>query len=1235
MSRSDPVSNILDLPFVKLNVHTTQGYIGELCFLADSGAVINCVQTSLVSKPGVNILPTTVQPVGVNGQPLTASGEVVLRLKYNDDLLGSGRFVLIDHLPFQGILGANFLGDVNFGLTSNKSLVHFGTKVLQRVAKHDELVPSLTTISNFQAENQIFVIMARETKILLETDSVSIDDLDKEDSEVADRGHTVTTGRPQNTSRNTCDENTDSTVQVDEVVHNITDADVCDEGTTTLVPETALFGKEVRANTSELSGSSDEDNRSSKGSDFGWLHTVEPTRIKDLMMETTITDEQHARQLYELLLKFEESFSIDDDDIGLFKATDGGPSTVTLSVKDPTVFNYAIPRRVPYSRREWLQSKLEKWCKNGIIEEVTIGDRPNLQTSPIVIVPKKGLNRYRMAVDYREVNKNLNPATHPMPNVRDCVEEKAGMTWFTSIDFTSAFNQVGLCEESKDLLGFVTLNRRFLTHRLPYGANPCPGLFQEVIGRCLRDVPDECCCAYLDDILIYSRTFEEHLEHISTVLSALSKHNMKISPKKSKFARDHTGYLGYIIGKTPNGYGYCPNPGKVEAIRNMPLPRTAKEVRPFAGSLQFYNQMIPRLNIMLSSLHKGASKKPFEMTEEMIESFHLIKEKLADKILLTFPNFDLPFKLTTDASYSGASGVLTQIKPDGNEEIIFLFSKTFSDTETRWSICELECLALVWSLEKMRVLLLGRRFIWVTDSKVLMQMLQNPPKDLSRTGRKISRFVDVISAYDIEMQHQKGTEPPALLADFLSRAPVTAIETLFRAQMTREEWVKAVSNDEDLMARTKGWSRYKNDMFIEDSIVYVDKHPKCKLAVPMSLQNRLVKYYHEKYTIHGGTSRLISLISPLYIFPDMFATIRKYVRACPECIKTKKHPMQLGISKDIEIPSRPGEWLVIDLVSISPEPSVAGNRYVLTTACRLTNFLQCEPIPSKEAIVVLRALCRVFCRSGVPNIIQSDNGKEFQSSIVQSHAKWLGINWRFSVPYKPSTNGLIERKHQEMSKLLRLLQSTKRTWDDELPYVQFEMNVTTDRTMMISPHEAFHGWAANIPHLLKEINLGTPSTQMSWENQIRKSQERTFDAIKEQRKNHQEQFAMSTPMQKQLVPGDHVMVRLPVTGKLQKKLQGPFEITKITPGGSFKAFEIDGKKNVTLPASKAVRIKHLKEDMQTEIMEHSVPMGDDMKSEHKIVQPKPEVHADEHLDGRLINQRPKRSKTKIDYSKFY
>ena len=937
----------------------------------------------------------------------------------------------------------------------------------------------------------------------------------------------------------------------------------------------------------------------------------------------TDLDEAEESLFKNLIIQNRDIFSRNEDDIGLFVSRDGGPSKVSFEVMDPSKVVYSIPRRVPYARRQWLEGKLRNWIENGLIEEVTPSQsKHTIMTSPIIIVPKKN-NRYRMAVDYRELNKNLKVTTHPLPNVRDAIESLGTKRYFSSLDITSAFNQIELTEETKRLCGFVTLGKRYLPNRMPFGAHPCPSKFQEFIERALKKVPANCCTIYLDDILISSNNFGDHLEDLRLVFHELQRHGLKLSPKKCSFFKQRVEYLGFSVGKIGDTWGYAPLEAKLLPLRELPVPQTAKEVRSFCGSLQYYNTMIPSLNIKLAPLHRGAAAKDFEMTMAMTDSFHEVKKMIEDKIVLCFPDFTKTFILATDASYNGAGAVLTQHNDKGGEDIIYIFSKAFNDVQTRWPIVELECLALVWALEKMETLLLGREFLWRTDSMVLKQMLQNPPKDLSRAGRKISRYIDFINSYRFTFEHFKGDQKEIRLADYLSRNPICSIQTL---TIPLEEWKREIKKDSDLINGSGQWSKYTKKMFEEDGIIYMKKPSSSKIAVPKSLILRVIRYYHETYTIHGGVSRIIPLITRLFVWPNMYESIRSYVSNCPDCVTTKIRRPAVGVRRAIETPKSPWHWIQIDLVSVNSRRSKDGYQYILTSICTLTNFVQMEPIETKEACVVLRALCKIFCNTGVPKICQSDNGKEFRNTIIQQHAAFLQIEWRYSTPYKPSTNGRIERRHKDLSKLLKLLNTNVNNWHEELPYVVFELNISVDSITGLTPFEMFHGWQPRQIEVIDSLTYASDDVPFEewaidldkafWERKIRTRQMEMFQRIRNQRNLAKELDCLHQDITTQMVPGDRIMIKdITATGKLNKKMKGPYVIIKILPGGSLVAKDAKDK-TVRIPANHAVRCndREAREDNFTSNTD--VLTTQDTSEEH---------HRPKNL----------RSQPVPDYSKFY
>ena len=1065
-------------------------------------------------------------------------GDIYGTLKFSDGTTYRDRFTLIKNLPFDGIIGIQLLQNRNFQIMKDGKNVKLGNSILPRVSGSDIIATMKDCVGTIPSGTESLACPQMESNTI-KWDSKMIPH-PRNDQPI--KGNNQPARKPPlNPIYPVFSMPAEGLKRREDALENRTLARHVGKS---MCPDSVPSNSDVNK-------------------DFSQKKNVEK-----LFTATPLPSPKHLASLRNTLLKHLDVFSSNDDDLGCFVSTDGGPSSVNFEVRDPTVFVHSIPRRVPYERRVWLEEKLEAMKRNGIIEEVQFSGN-SLQVSPIVIVPKKN-GKYRMAVDYREINKNLKPSTVPLPCVKDCIECLGGKKYFSALDITSAFNQVKLTEETKDLLGFVTLNRRFKTHRMPFGVLCCPGEFQLIVSRTLRAVPKEDLTVYLDDILIHTKTLENHIEMLDLVFKEIRRHGLKLNPLKCDLIKENIEYLGFKVGHLGGiKYGYQPLEGKIKAIRECPLPTTPKEVRQFCGSLQYYNSIIKGLNVQLSPLHRGSAKKPFTMTKEMKAAFQTVKNLLAEEISLTFPDFRKPFTLTTDASYSGAAGILTQDNGDG-PEIIYTFSKTFTEVESRWAIVELELLALVWSLEKMRVLLLGRRFTWITDSLVLKQMIEKPPsKDMSRSGRKISRFLDFISEFDFECVHIKGNLPPTQMADFLSRAPIAAIQNLFRIQLTKDQWKEALAGDEDLIKLKGPWSRYAKQCFWEDDLIFVNKRPRAKLAVPMSLRGPVIAYYHENFTMHAGISRVIQLITPLFIWPEMYAEIREYINACKTCSQAKPRQAQEGVTMEIEVPGSPMEWIQVDLVVLVSPRNKSNCQYLLTAICTLTNYFLIQPLAKKTGPDVIRALGRLFCVGGVPKIIQSDNGKEFKNSVVQQHANWLGVQWRFSTPYKPSTQGRVERRHAELSKLLRILKLDYEQIEEEIPYIQLELNSAQDKITQLSPFEAFHGWAPRIPHVLKDFPIGTHSLhpmdlngemcKLSWEEELRESQCRTFTAIKQQHQATRYQNTLGRNIKPQLAPGDWVMVKNRVAGKLDSRAQGPFKVVRVNRGGTVHIQNDSGK----------------------------------------------------------------------------
>ena len=265
-------------------------------------------------------------------------------------------------------------------------------------------------------------------------------------------------------------------------------------------------------------------------------------------------------------------------------------------------------------------------------------------------------------------------------------------------------------------------------------------------------------------------------------------------------------------------------------------------------------------------------------------------------------------------------------------------------------------------------------------------MIRNSPKGDSRTQKKLERWWDTIASYNFEIHHRAGDSKEMSLPDYLSRHPeedkatISNIKNFDRAGVSLEIWKKATANDQSLLNCTGKWKRFKKHMTMLDGICYVIRRSGHKLAVPAAMKEKLLWYYHNQYTVHGGCTAMIEAICKLYVFPGMHRKIRRYVSSCEGCAKSKNLPLLKSKRQHTSTPSMPGENAMIDLVGpVSQKPTDRNNKYILSYIDLFTGWVCLKAIPSKHSSNVLEALSEIFCEVGVPMNIQSDCGHNLKA----------------------------------------------------------------------------------------------------------------------------------------------------------------------------------------------------------------------------------------------------------------
>lgn len=365
----------------------------------------------------------------------------------------------------------------------------------------------------------------------------------------------------------------------------------------------------------------------------------------------------------------------------------------------------------------------------------------------------------RFCIDFRYLNSISQFDSYPTPRIDDLLEQLGKAKYLTTIDLCKGYWQVPLTQRSRALTAFRTPWGLFQFTVLPFGLHGAPATFQRLMDQVLCDFSGFA-AAYLDDIVIYSTTWEDHLKHLQVVLDRLHSAGLTVNPSKCVFAAAETEYLGYVIGKGV----IQPQVSKIQAIESCPLPQTKKQLRSFLGMAGFYHRFIPQFSAraaQLTDLTASRCPNQIQWTEEAMAAFQDIRQSLSKKPVLYSPNFDEDFVLQTDASDRGLGAVLLQGPPGDRHPIAYISRKLFP-REVRYSTVEKEALAIKWALDSFRYYLLGREFTLQTDHRAFQWM-----ERMKDTNGRITRWYLALQPFRFSIQHIPGRDN--VTADYLSR----------------------------------------------------------------------------------------------------------------------------------------------------------------------------------------------------------------------------------------------------------------------------------------------------------------------------------------------------------------------------------------------------------------------------------------------------------------------------------
>ena len=455
--------------------------------------------------------------------------------------------------------------------------------------------------------------------------------------------------------------------------------------------------------------------------------------------------QEELDRVKEVILEFEDVFALSDGELGCT-----GVMKHRIDTGDhPPVKQY--PRRTPFVQRKKIADMIADMEQKGIV-------KPSISSwaSPVVLVPKRDKTT-RFCIDYRRLNAITKKDVYPLPRIEDILDTIGRAQYFTKLDLAAGYWQIQMDSDSSEKTAFTTHCGLFEFNRMPFGLCNAPSTFQRLMQTVLAGLVWKSCFVYIDDILVCSRTLEEHIEHLGAVLQRLRDANLKLKMKKCYFLSGLIQFLGYIISRE----GISPDPEKTAKVSNYPVPTDVTKLRQFIGLASYYRRFIKNFAKISAPLHALTKKGVlFEWTTACQQAFDQLKHLLCTAPVLAYPQFGPghQFVLETDASLAGLGVVLSQRDGKGLLHPVAYASRALHKHEQNYPITELETLGLVWAVKYFRAYLLGHHCTVLTDHAACMSLLH-----ATHPSAKLARWAMIIQEMDLDIRHRSGKSNPLVL----------------------------------------------------------------------------------------------------------------------------------------------------------------------------------------------------------------------------------------------------------------------------------------------------------------------------------------------------------------------------------------------------------------------------------------------------------------------------------------
>lgn len=773
--------------------------------------------------------------------------------------------------------------------------------------------------------------------------------------------------------------------------------------------------------------------------------------------------------------------------------------------------------------------------------------------APVLFVRKK-TGELRMCIDYRRLNSITIKNSYGLPRVEELLDSIQGAKYFSTLDLNSGYHQLRVHPNDIHKTAFRTRYGLFEYSVVPFGLTGAPAAFMKWMQQLFHHLLDKSVVVFLDDILIYSKTEEEHKQHLRQVLDILRKNQLYAKLPKCQLFKRSVNFLGHVLDE----YGLSMENDKVKAIQEWPRPKNRKEILSFLGLAGYYRRFIKnfsQLALKMTELLKNDVE--WNWTAEVERSFQSLKQVITSAPLLRSPDQAKPFVVTTDASGFAIGAELSQ-EFDGQLQPIAFMSKKLSSAERNYPVHEQELLAVIQAIREWKCYLDGQKFKVITDHKSLIYLQKQPHLSSRQT-----RWVEFLAQFDFDMEYKSGKLNT--VADALSRRSdynespleVNAINEKTSSSLT-EQLIQAQAVDERCQRVLKKKSTKEEvrlNINEREGVVYKNQ----RLLVPdvATLKTQILQAYHDHPLVgHVGIEKTIELVKRDFYWPQMDAEIRLYVTTCHSCQKHKpSQRLPIGLLKPLEIPSQ--RWFHVSMDFIGPLPKSNGYDAIAVVVDKLTKMVHLmattTTVTAKEfALLFFDNVVRLH---GVPKAVITDRDSRFTSLFWKELMKLMNIEQRMGSSFHPESDGQTERSNRTLETMLRhYVNEQNNDWAKHLTAAEIAINNCQQASTKYSPFYMNYGFNPRFPFLIQSTKKETnPSMVPAAEAVIKTIQQTTLDAIKNLKRAQQQQsfYANRKRREEEFHVGEQVYLsteKLNITSgvsKLNPKFIGPFPITRV------------------------------------------------------------------------------------------